>query len=990
MSESELHVQTLPELGIAVLVLVFAVALPVPAQLSSSPAETIYEGQTLTAVELFANPHRDVTSLRSFLQQKAGQPFSEENVRASIIALEKQGGFNQVKAEIISNAAGLQLNFILEPPYYIGIIEFPDLGKHFSYAQLLRVVNLTDEEPFNKTRLPAAEAALLRFLQQDGYFEAQAHAEPRIDDANQLVNLTFSVRLGNRGRIRNVGTSGLPEPDSSKMLQALRSSRARFTGAQVKTGKVYTADRDKAAIGFVKKKLVREHYLASKVQSNAHSIGGVDLVDVSFQVDRGTPVHISVSGARISLIPFVSRREVKKLIPMYSEGTVDPELVEEGQRNLIDYFKRKGFFDVEVKTDTLTLPSQVSIHYEVKPGRKHKVEHIFFRGADHVSEKELLGQIVVKKTRLWSRGAVSQKLLSQSAENLISLYQDRGYENVRVTPRIADHEPKIDVTFEIEEGPQTLVEDVQVIGNDHVPRDQLAAPKGFQLVVGMPFSNRRLSQDRDRISAAYLNRGYVNAEVNATVRRHPDNSQRVDVTYAITERQMVSVSRVAYLGQKQTQLSMMKKTTQIQAEAPMKRGDLLQAESRLYGLNIFDWSMVGPNKPITDQTDEAALVKVHESKRNQVSYSLGFDICHRAGSVPAGSVAVPGVPPVDLKSNEVASSEATYAGPRGSIEFSRRNMRGLAETASALMLLSRLDQQLTFSYTQPSLLGSQWSSLTSLSLERNTENPLYAAALGTASFQVERLLNRETNTRVQLRYSLNKTNLSDILVPELVLPQDRNVRLSTISGTVIRDRRDKPLDAHHGDFATLNLGLTPTALGSTASFAKLFGQYAFYESLGPVVFASSVRLGLAKALLNSFVPTSELFFSGGGTSLRSFPINQAGPQRIVPFCNVLKGEPGCIDVTVPVGGRQLFIFNSEVRFPLRIKKGLGGVIFYDGGNVYSAINLNDFARNYTNTVGFGFRYATPIGPIRIDIGHNLNPVPGIDRTQYYITLGQAF
>ena len=157
-----------------------------------------------------------------------------------------------------------------------------------------------------------------------------------------------------------------------------------------------------------------------------------------------------------------------------------------------------------------------------------------------------------------------------------------------------------------------------------------------------------------------------------------------------------------------------------------------------------------------------------------------------------------------------------------------------------------------------------------------------------------------------------------------------------------------------------------------------------------MVFANSVRLGLAKALAGSFVPTSELFFSGGGTSLRSFPINQAGPQRIVPFCNVLEGESGCVDVTVPVAGRQLFILNSELRFPLRIKKALGGVLFYDGGNVYSGISLNDFIRNYTNTVGFGFRYATPIGPIRIDIGHNLNPVPGIKPTQYYITLGQAF
>ena len=114
-----------------------------------------------------------------------------------------------------------------------------------------------------------------------------------------------------------------------------------------------------------------------------------------------------------------------------------------------------------------------------------------------------------------------------------------------------------------------------------------------------------------------------------------------------------------------------------------------------------------------------------------------------------------------------------------------------------------------------------------------------------------------------------------------------------------------------------------------------------------MVWANSVRLGLAKSFDGSFVPTSQLFFSGGGTSLRGFPLNGAGPQRIVPFCNVLTGTTGCVDVSVPVGGRELFIFNSELRFPLGIMKNLGGVVFYDGGNVYSAINFRGFLDNYS-------------------------------------------
>src|SRR5260370_20238674 len=163
---------------------------------------------------------------------------------------------------------------------------------------------------------------------------------------------------------------------------------------------------------------------------------------------------------------------------------------------------------------------------------------------------------------------------------------------------------------------------------------------------------------------------------------------------------------------------------------------------------------------------------------------------------------------------------------------------------------------------------------------------------------------------------------TNLLFPNLVLPEDGNIHLSTLSATLIRDTRDKPLDAHRGVFATLNVGITPEALGSSANFAKFLGQYAFYKPFHSVVFANSLRLGLAKAFAGSFVPTSQLFFSGGGTSLRSFPINEAVPQRVVPFCTGLKNKTGAVNVTVPVGGRQLFILNSEVRFPLGIIKSL--------------------------------------------------------------------
>lgn len=961
------------------------------AQLALQAPTASYEGQNVSAVSLIANPHRDLQPLIPVVTQKAGEPYSQKRVDDSRQALQDTGQFQKVQVSIVPEVDGLRVDFLLEPAYYLGMVKFPGAEKLFSYTRLLQVADLSDEDPYDPARIPIAEGALTDFLHRNGYFQSAVHAEPAIDDEHQLVNVNFTIQPGKQAKISSVQIEGPNDPEGKRLLRSMRSLRARVSGGLLKAGKPYTPERIAGATKLMKRTLTGDRRLASTVKENPPKYdAATNRVEVSFNVQVGPVVTVRTEGARLSAIPWLSSRERKKLIPIYSEGSIDRELVQEGQRNLTDYFQKKGFYDVQVTTDFRKTAEEILVVYKIDRGEKHKVARILFHGNYAISEKDLLAQVKVKKSHIWTHGSLSQKLLKQSASNIEALYRDQGYQEIKVTPRTVDREPQIDVDFDIQEGTQTLVEDVQISGNQNVAYGQLTAPKGFELRSGAPFSPRKLADDRNRISATYQNRGYLNAEVKATVTKTAD-PHRVNVAYAINEHQLVRIDQVVYLGQDHTRLSLISKTAKIQVESPMQRAQLLEGESRLYDLGIFDWSSVGSRKPITDQDDEMTLVKVHEAKRNELTYGFGFEVSHRGGNIPTGTVALPGGGgTIGLNGHQIAPSQSTFASPRGTLQFTRHNMRGLGETASASILASRLDYRLLTTYTQPHFFGSQWGSLGSFSLERNSENPLFTAGLGDLTFQVERQISRKHNTRVQFRYDFNKTVLSHILVPDLVLPQDRNVHLSTLSGTLIHDTRDKPLDAHRGILGTIDFGVTPTVLGSSADFTKLFMQVAQYQPFHSIVFANSLRIGLASPFANSFVPTSQLFFSGGGTSLRGFPIDAAGPQRLVPFCNVLQGESGCVNVTVPVGGKQLVILNSELRFPLRIMQALGGVVFYDGGNVYRTINLHDFVNNYTNTVGVGLRYSTPIGPVRFDIGRNLNPVPGINPWQYYITIGQAF
>jgi outer membrane protein insertion porin family len=951
-----------------------------------------YEGQKVAKVDLVANPKISVDSVRPLVQQKAGEPYSSEKVNNTIAALEKTGRFTKVQLEVKPEAEGLHLTFTLEPALYFGLLRFPGATKNFRYTRLLQVADIPNQAPYKQDVVAKAGGALQLFFISVGYFQAQVKTEPQFDEAHMIANVTFHVNLGKLAKIGNVTVRGPDPNEASRLVRATRSLRASATGAALKPGKPYTPRRVNSAIAVIKRKLADEHRLANRVRfGEARYSPETNRADIFIDAQPGPVVNVQVLGEKLSWFPLFRGRQMKKLIPIFSEGTVDPDLVEEGRRNLVDFFQNKGYFDAKVTTNFHSQGSKIDLTYNINNGHRHKVTAVGFRGNRHAGEDDLKQQVLIKSHRFFlSRGKFSDKLLRKSVQGITAYYKDHGYEDVKVEPDVVDREPNISVTFQITEGPQTLVDNLTLKGNAHISEAELAANGGLRLRPGQPFSPKGLSQDRSHIMATYLDRGFLNAEFDSKVDKQNGDPHRVSVAYSITEKQQVHVDQVLMLGNDHTRSSLIDQTVKVAPEMPLSQGKLLMGESQLQELGIFDWASVEPRRAITDQGNEDVLVKVHEAGRNEITYGFGLQIAKRGGNVPSGTIALPGLPPVTSGAPNFTAAEKTFVSPRGSITFTRYNLRGLGETGSISALFARLDQRAVATYTDPHFRGSSWSSLFSTSIERTTENPTFEARLAEATWQFEKPLNKNKTRRIQLRYSFRRTILSNLLIPGLVLPQDQRLHLSTLSSTWIRDTRDKPLDAKRGFYQTLDFGITPHFLGSNANFVRFLGRSSYYKPFGKTVWANKITLGLAKSISDSDVPTSERFFSGGETTLRGFPINGAGPQRTVPACANPAVPSTCVNLQVPVGGDQLFIFNSEYRFPLGIKEGLGAAVFYDGGNVYRNISFSQFVRDYTNTVGIGLRYATPVGPIRFDVGHNLNPIPGVKATQFFITLGQAF
>jgi len=231
--------------------------------------------------------------------------------------------------------------------------------------------------------------------------------------------------------------------------------------------------------------------------------------------------------------------------------------------------------------------------YQVHRGDHHNMEGIYFQGNRFFNDRDLRAHVLIRDRRLlFSRGKYSDDLMRKSVNALTAYYNNWGFSKAVVTAKEADFHPQVDVTFTIVEGPQDKVASLKILGNQKVGvKDLTLGGHPLALGVGQPYSQRSLENDRNQILAAYLNRGYLNAGMEAKVEPSPDDPHKINVSYTIQEGPQVDVASLVYLGNDKTRTDFLRKIISknvIQGNA-LSEGRLLTSESDLYNLGIFDW-----------------------------------------------------------------------------------------------------------------------------------------------------------------------------------------------------------------------------------------------------------------------------------------------------------------------------------------------------------------------------------------------------------------
>jgi outer membrane protein insertion porin family len=976
-----------------------------------------YEGRIVRSIQLSGVSGSDGDHLLRMIAQKQGEPLSRDRVRESIRTLYGTGRFADVEAEAVPSGDGVLLTFATAPNFFVGAVQVEGAPGRPTANQIVNASKFQLGQLYTTPRLNRALENIRQLMQESGYYQARVTAESTANETTQQVNILVHVTPRSRARVGTVvvtGNSGVSVDRVEKI-------------AHIHPGDRITATLVNDALQRLRKKFQKQAKALAQVsvaqQTYNERTNGVDF---TFQIDPGPMVVIYATGYP------VSRRTMRKEVPVYEEDAVDDDLLNEGKHNLLDYLQTHGHFDAVVEIEKRSEPQVLRVIYRINPGPVHKLVKVEITGNQQFLDAAKLRsylQIQPASSRL-THGQYSSALLKSDVATLEGLYRSNGFRDVKIDTTVLDNyqgPDRLAVEIHINEGPRTLVGEVHLTGDEKVPTSDLPE---LSTQPGQPYSDEDLANDRDRILSYYFNNGFPNASLDVTTKPSGKGPNREDVTFAIDEGERFRVNRILVAGTEHTRSYIVDRQLQMHPEEPLSQQALLDSQTRLYNLGIFSQVDTAVQNPEGSDPLKNILVQLQEAKRYTFTYGAGFEF---ETGIPSGVTAPKGT---------------TGVNPRVSLNVTRLNMFGRDQTAAFQSHVGRLEQRGLISYTFPELFNNEKFKL--------IDTVFYDNSLDVATFTSQRLegkinvrqqignLGNEPGTRpgpstITYAFDFRTVKAShfakDFNVGELQL-FSLPARIGGPGFTYIHDKRDNPLESTKGDYFTLDAFAATGFFGSrseapansnaVASFQTNFGraleQYSTYYAFGPghgehrFVFARSTSIGIVQPFSGTHVlapgscplnqageptctqfatiPLPEQFFAGGGNSHRGFGLNQAGPR----------------DPTsgFPVGGTALFVNNLELRFPETslpyLGEGFGFAIFHDMGNVFTAPHdmlkgllrwhqdtpqlclsgstpdsgcMTQFDKSgydYTShAVGLGFRYRTPLGPLRFDFGYNLNP-----------------
>jgi len=949
-----------------------------------------YLGLTIDQLEIPGVPPDEAALLLSATTLKVGEPLTRENLHDALKSLFATGRFSDIQAEADrTETTGVRLRFLTIANFFVGMVTIQGVSQNPSANQLASATRLQLGELYTQEKMDRALAGIQRVLEENGFHQSKVTRTEQRDEQQHQVNITFQVTPGARAVVGEIKLEG----DSGENVEQIKQIAGLHSGDGVVSSRIQRALQRVRARYQKQDRLLAQVSIANRTYHPEHNT-----VDFILKVDRGPVVKIASDGYKLS------QRVLKRLVPIYEEGAVDDDLLNEGRRNIQNHMQTLGYFEATVSVSQQGTPNgkNVQVVYSIDPGDRHKLAAIRISG-NHFFSDELIRSRMQDQAagRLFSHGRYSEVLLEEDVRGIQGLYRSSGYREAEVTSKLLtsyQNDPSLlAVQITIKEGPQTRVVWVRIEGGYTLPQEQLPE---IQTAEGQGFDESSLADDRDTILGKYFDNGFPNASVEVAYTAVPvlDSLPRVGVTFTIREGEQFFVNQLYVNGLHHTRRGVARREIEVQSGAPLSQQNMLESQRRLYDLGLFRQVDTAIQNPDGTESRKNVLVSAREADRYTFDYGIGFEF--QTGQPSVGT-------------NQPLGT--TGVSPRVSFGVSRINVGGRHQTLTMKTNVSRLQQRGLINFDVPKLMNKDLRFSATAFYDNTVDVSTFTSERLEGTLQALQVLKRDLSgrelTSLSYRFSYRRVKASNIQVTDNLVPLlSKPTRVGTPNFLYVRNRRDNDLESTRGNYTTIEGGVATSYFGSEADFSRLLiknsSYYTFLRNRGTgrgFVFARSTTVGVENPFGNtvvldpsqsaatgaSLIPLPERFYSGGGNSHRGFGLNQAGPRD--PFTGF------------PVGGSAVFLNNLEMRFPNvtvpYLLENVGFTIFHDMGNVFArpqemlpslgrfhqpnqqlctqappSGTLSQCSYNYvSHAIGMGVRYQTPIGPLRFDFGYNLNP-----------------
>lgn len=643
----------------------------------------------------------------------------------------------------------------------------------------------------------------------------------------------------------------------------------------------------------------------------------------------------------------LKEEDVKAVANIKEHFILNPAKISIAEQAIQQMYKTKGFYNCTV-TSKISYPDDKGaiVRFVIDEGPEVYIKDIIVEGNETFDDKELLGEIETGKKSfflswLTDAGLLDMNKIKQDAQRIGSFYNNKGFLEVKIgDPVIEQDKEGLTLKFVVEEGPRFMVGTVDVTGDLLEDKSDIL---GLLAIRNEKFLNGQvLRDDIMKLTDYYAESGYAFANIRPSTQKAPSGN-RIDVNYRISKGNLVYIDRITINGNSRTRDNVIRRELRIAEGGVFDSKAIRQSTQALQRLSYFEEVNITP-EPSLDPDRMNVVIEVKEKSTGTFSIGAGYSSVDKL--ILMGQI-----------------SENNFLGRGDTLSFSAN-----ASTQSGRYNLA---------YTNPHLYDSNLSWGLDL-FNTNREYDDYTKDSIGGGIRVGYPIFERW--RVFGNYSYVDTDLSDISTnASYIIRESADIHVtSSVKISLVRDTRNKRFLPSEGSRNVVSVKYAGGPFGGDAEFTKVEGATGWYF---PVLFNTvfHVKAAAGQVFENETdkLPVYERFYLGGLNSIRGFEYGKVSPI-----------DPLTLE---RIGGDKMWYTNVELIFPLLESQGLAGLVFYDSGRVYGNDEAwGDVNEGVKNSAGIGINWLSPMGPLQVVWGYNLDPLPDEDDAVWDFSVGGTF